>query len=461
MAKLYHCGEYLDTSIKFSDITDLPKINNVEIKGSKDSVNDLKIPGKVVSAPAGSGEVFNDYTNNIAVNYAHAEGSNTKASGPASHSEGVDTEASGGNAHAEGYKTKAPGSYAHAEGNASEASGTDSHAEGHGTLANKHSAHAEGRDTEASGDASHAEGYITKATNNYSHSEGSNTTASGSNSHAEGAYTKATHDCSHAEGNRTEAANNNAHAEGYGTIAKGIMSHAEGYNTLAEGAYSHAGGMYTEARNEAQTALGKYNDNQTNSLFEVGNGNGNTSRSNAFEVFKDGHINVNGDYYQYGKKVNFGNDYTLPTASATVKGGVKIGSGLQMVGDVLNAISSGGGINYRITPRIYINSTATRLGPISESDSNYIPTIFNLVETFSKMEITIPVAIYCKQPSEPGYPDTFFRLATVNSTFDYEVVDGSNNILKHFPAQYSIINIGTKTITFSKIGVVVLDIEEI
>ena len=38
-----------------------------------------------------------------------------------------------------------------------------------------------------------------------------------------------------------------------------------------------------------------------------------------------------------------GGEYVLPTASATVKGGVKIGSGLQMTGEVLSAIGGGGG----------------------------------------------------------------------------------------------------------------------
>ena len=41
-----------------------------------------------------------------------------------------------------------------------------------------------------------------------------------------------------------------------------------------------------------------------------------------------------------------GGSYELPTASATVKGGVKIGSGLQMTGEVLSATGGGGGSWY-------------------------------------------------------------------------------------------------------------------
>ena len=59
-----------------------------------------------------------------------------------------------------------------------------------------------------------------------------------------------------------------------------------------------------------------------------------------------------GDYFVINKgdnttkKINYarfkgdgGGDYTLPTASASTKGGVKIGTGLSMSGDVLNAVS--------------------------------------------------------------------------------------------------------------------------
>lgn len=43
------------------------------------------------------------------------------------------------------------------------------------------------------------------------------------------------------------------------------------------------------------------------------------------------------------KALEAGGSYTLPTASATVKGGVRIGSGLQMNGEVLSATGGGGG----------------------------------------------------------------------------------------------------------------------
>ena len=63
--------------------------------------------------------------------YAFAEGSLTKASGPASHAEGFNTEALGNNSHAEGVFTLARGHQSHAEGTYTEAHGEYSHAEGY------------------------------------------------------------------------------------------------------------------------------------------------------------------------------------------------------------------------------------------------------------------------------------------------------------------------------------------
>lgn len=87
--------------------------------------------GKIDPNSDGTGEVFNDYTNNKASGrYAHAEGWSTTASGIAAHAEGRYTTASGNYAHAEGWYTTAHGNYAHAEGHNTIASMTAAHAEG-------------------------------------------------------------------------------------------------------------------------------------------------------------------------------------------------------------------------------------------------------------------------------------------------------------------------------------------
>lgn len=194
----------------------------------------------------------------IAQNMAsHAEGTNTKALGMYSHAEGYLSEARNDYAHAEGCETIAI-DYAHAEGNKSQASGKYSHAEGNTTTASSDYAHAEGNGSTASGECAHAEGDGATASGNYSHAEGINTLSKGMCSHVEGASTTASGGCSHAEGSTT-------HAEGE-------SSHAEGSNTEAKGKYSHASGFCTQATHSCQYAVGCGNDPQADSLFEVGNG---------------------------------------------------------------------------------------------------------------------------------------------------------------------------------------------
>lgn len=208
----------------------------------------------------------------IAQNMAsHAEGTNTKALGMYSHAEGYLSEARNDYAHAEGCETIAI-DYAHAEGNKSQASGKYSHAEGNTTTASSDYAHAEGNGSTASGECAHAEGDGATASGNYSHAEGINTLSKGMCSHVEGASTTASGGCSHAEGSTTHAVGSVSHAEGTNTLAEGESSHAEGSNTEAKGEYSHASGFCTQATHSCQYAVGCGNDPQADSLFEVGNG---------------------------------------------------------------------------------------------------------------------------------------------------------------------------------------------
>lgn len=80
---------------------------------------------------------------------------------------------------------------------------------------------------------------------------------------------------------------------------------AAGRNTEAQAQSSVALGNETIATTAYQTVLGTYNKVKTNTIFEIGNGTGEdggidsngkpTSRSNAFEVLKDGGFNSYGD----------------------------------------------------------------------------------------------------------------------------------------------------------------------
>ena len=114
--------------------------------------------GKVYPGSS-SGEVFNNYTSNIASGaYSHAEGSGATAMGDASHAEGNSTSATGSYSHAEGYLSLADGYYTHAEGR--------------GCVASLDGAHAEGYATSATALYTHTEGYHTIANNNYEHACG-------------------------------------------------------------------------------------------------------------------------------------------------------------------------------------------------------------------------------------------------------------------------------------------------
>ena len=103
-----------------------------------------KIPG--TEEDSVGGEIFNDYTNNIASgDYSHAEGNLTTASGYSSHAEGDYNVASGNSSHAEGSITIASGDFSHAEGYYTTASGNYSHAEGDHTIASSKYQHVQGR----------------------------------------------------------------------------------------------------------------------------------------------------------------------------------------------------------------------------------------------------------------------------------------------------------------------------
>ena len=183
------------------------------------------------------------------------------------------------------------GNCAYAQGRDNNAFGYYSHAEGRENIVSGTNSHVEGRLNQSLGSASHAEGLYTIAQGHQSHAEGYGAIANGNYSHAEGLNTKSNGMYSHAEGSSTVADGFGTHTEGMGTYAKGNGAHAEGSNTRAEGEGAHAGGIWTATNSEGQTAIGMYNDNKTDTLFEVGNGTA-EKRSNAFEVYKDGHVEV-------------------------------------------------------------------------------------------------------------------------------------------------------------------------
>ena len=224
--------------------------------------------------------------------YSHAEGNGTNAKGQSSHTEGVSTTATSIASHAEGSSTTAGAASAHAEGDGSKALGIGSHAEGLGTEAQGNYSHSEGRSSKAIGVNSHSEGNSTESNGVSSHAEGNYAKSKGKASHAEGNYATASGESSHAEGSYTNASGTYSHAEGNNTQATGAASHAEGYRSKAKADYAHAAGEYSEATVQSQYVVGKYNKINNDAMFIVGNGETTDTRSNAFEVYKDGHAEI-------------------------------------------------------------------------------------------------------------------------------------------------------------------------
>ena len=239
---------------------------------------------------------------------ATAEGAGTLATGDGSHAEGsigkpnVDTNeyrpttAKRRGSHAEGCGSIADGNGAHSEGYATEAKAEGAHSEGKRTIASAEGAHSEGKGhwdsnkkvltyTEASGEASHAEGLGTKAIGKASHAEGLKGQAKGNHSHV--------------EGSDGAAHGNNSHVEGWSCKTYGGASHAGGEASIARGYASFAQGVWVEATGLGQSVVGLPNEDNSEAVFIVGNGEVDSdyepkSRSNAFEVMKDGTARVGG-----------------------------------------------------------------------------------------------------------------------------------------------------------------------
>lgn len=217
----------------------------------------------------------NEYRNQAAGSYSHAEGRETKALGTYSHTEGDHTVTTGNSAHAEGQSCKATGEEgSHAEGRLCEATGDSSHAEGNSTV--------------ASGDKSHAEGYQSVASGLYSHSQNYHNTASGQ--------------ASTAMGNETTASGTNSVAMGYTTHATGIDSVAMGENTSATGSNQIAIGSYNIPNNSTLSKIDTYGNSYSINKFPfiIGNGYYGTTTetavtSDAFKIDAEGKVYVGAD----------------------------------------------------------------------------------------------------------------------------------------------------------------------
>ena len=285
----------------------------VELKDAK--AREL-INSRAVGQPTDDGgEIFNDYTNNTAGEFAHAEGQHTAALGVASHAEGksemsiADGEVGVGtingwyaekvegqeNTYSIGAYSEGPpiGTEFWAEegGIATIISinervvdmgtgetwteydsyvtdkpvfiyrlyGSEPYAIIHTIGAKGDYSHVEGYNTLAKGIGSHAEGLETQAIGNYSHTEGGSTKTQGRFSHAEGRQNSALGFASHAEGGDGYYAMGYESDEpsnwGDGNEAFGSFSHVEGNNTQA-GSLIDENGWAAHAEGMGSVAIG-------------------------------------------------------------------------------------------------------------------------------------------------------------------------------------------------------------
>ena len=79
---------------------------------------------------------------------------------------------------------------------------------------------------------------------------------------------------------------------GNGTSAAGKYSLAGGINSIVNHEGSVAYGSNLNTSSQYQAVFGKYNKTDASALLQIGNGTSTSARSNAFEVYSDGHAEV-------------------------------------------------------------------------------------------------------------------------------------------------------------------------
>ena len=298
------------------------KENNIPIV-----YTDVKVTALAGQKTVAGGEIFNDYTNNKASAYSHAEGKGTTASGSYSHAEGQSATASGRASHAEGYQTivgtkafvvditnSSSTDKKYKLDSVTNLSTSDTIYLAHGSSISSLTSSSPRTITaiDTTNKTITVDTYITSTDSvNYIYVKDKpniGTTIISINAdyaHAEGSATIASGGASHAEGSNTKASGNDSHAEGDSTTSSGLASHAEGTSTIASGTNSHAEGFGTIASKESQHVQGKYNikDITTNGYAHiVGNGSNPGNRSNAHTLdwngnaWFAGNVTVGGTY---------------------------------------------------------------------------------------------------------------------------------------------------------------------
>lgn len=286
-----------------------------EALNSKASTTDL-VGKKDSSQP--SGEIFNDYSNNVASGqYSHAEGTHSISSGDYSHTENYDTVAIGTINHVEGQSTYVYSKVSHAEGQNSICKGNYSHAEGGGSYTVSVTGEANSLNYIINTEGNSFDPQLIVNAMNQSqgfrigllNSTNSNRCTIKSATLQEDQSISITLDKTLS----TSAISNTsyklyshvvygqtAHIENMCNYGGGNQSHTEGVANLNFGEYSHVEGQYNVSYNRSEHSEGNFNvslkgeQNQDKTLHTVGMGTSQSDRKNADQIM------FNGDRYIYG-----------------------------------------------------------------------------------------------------------------------------------------------------------------
>ena len=262
------------------------------------------------------------FTTQAVGNFAHSEGQYTVAHADISHTEGVGNVVGdltqvavrdrGQGGHAEGLANLVLGQYAHAEGANNVAKGDYSHANGIGgndwaNPQNSEIAITEFDEVNYIKNTSVGHGISYDSTNNITYFSGARF-GDGTQTFSEFVSrlnANSTVKVIHSSGTEQELTVYNKGTDYFYLSGKVEWLSGDSYLSVefkqadgdvasgtAYGTASYVGGFHNVAMQDYQTVVGKYNQNKFNTLFEVGNGADNTHRSNAFEVYLDGHAEV-------------------------------------------------------------------------------------------------------------------------------------------------------------------------
>lgn len=174
---------------------------------------------------------------------------------------------------------------------------------------------------------------------------------------------------------------------GYRNNATGNCAAAIGSQNLAAGDFSFAAGIGTKTISAYQFVLGEYNEPLDLDILEIGNGSNDTARSNLLRITKDGNFYIAGDILYGGTKDTQSpisltskledieskivqNEYTLPMATRSSLGGVKIGSNIDLDKDGTISVTFPDSSLYELPPADKETLGGVIIGDNIEVDKN-------------------------------------------------------------------------------------------